>query len=152
MKRISPWRILLLTCEPPHRLQQRNWPRRSPSRTCSLQRWSNQRSLETFLLNSLEQKNSALGLIRNELMNLIPLRKVQMDRQRLDESQRRGSSAHAHRLQLLAARLAGIQEHLSPLNPQAVLAHGYALVLKDGRLVKSRSKSSAGGWLAHPPG
>jgi exodeoxyribonuclease VII large subunit len=76
-----------------------------------------------------------------------PLRRVQTDRQRLDELSRRGNAAQAHRFELTAVRLKGLDNRLTALNPMAVLQRGYAVVTKNRRVVTSKSQVQDGDAL-----
>lgn len=75
-----------------------------------------------------------------------PLRRIQTDRQRLDDFSRRGLSALQHRLALDEARLKGFEHRLETLNPLAVLGRGYALVTRqaDGKLVSRVGQAKSG--------
>jgi len=57
-----------------------------------------------------------------------PLRHIQTERQRLDESIRRGHALQAHRLVLERSQVEGLGRHLLALNPLAVLGRGYAIL------------------------
>ncbi len=83
---------------------------------------------------------------RNQLRYLSPLRRLQTDRQRLDDLQHRGLIALAHRTQLDAARLKSLEHRLGALNPLAVLGRGYAVVTRreDGSLVYRRQQARPG--------
>jgi exodeoxyribonuclease VII large subunit len=76
-----------------------------------------------------------------------PLRRVQTERQRVDELSRRGNAAQAHRLELTAARLLGLENRLTALSPMAVLQRGYAVVTKNKQVVASRSQVQDGDAL-----
>lgn len=66
-----------------------------------------------------------------------PQRRVQTERQRLDEWGRRSRAALDHRLELASERLNGLHNRLRSLSPVAVLTRGYAIVTRraDGKLV-----------------
>ncbi|MGB7876186.1 MAG: exodeoxyribonuclease VII large subunit, partial [Anaerolineales bacterium] len=72
-----------------------------------------------------------------------PLRRIQTDRQRLDDFARRGLSALRHRLVLDKSRLRGFERRLESLNPLAVLGRGYAVVTRqaDGKVVSQASQA-----------
>ena len=76
-----------------------------------------------------------------------PLRRVQTERQRVDELSRRGNAAQAYYLELAAARLKGLENRLTALSPLAVLQRGYAVVTKNKRIVVSRSQVQDGDAL-----
>ncbi len=77
-----------------------------------------------------------------------PARRIQADRQRLDELARRAEAAATHHLALQVSTLDGLQKRLEALNPVQVLARGYAVVRrkKDGvvvhRVVQARGDIS----------
>jgi exodeoxyribonuclease VII large subunit len=99
---------------------------------------------------------STLGLLaahRNELAAssvrirfVSPSRRIQTDRQRLDDFARREISALQHRLALDMSRLSGLERRLDALNPLAVLGRGYALVTHKthGRLITQTGQVKAG--------
>jgi exodeoxyribonuclease VII large subunit len=66
-----------------------------------------------------------------------PLGQIRRDRQFLDGLIHRAGVGLSHSLQLKRTGLAGIEQRLKSLNPQAVLARGYAIVsTADSRLVR----------------
>jgi exodeoxyribonuclease VII large subunit len=68
-----------------------------------------------------------------------PRARLRSGRQRMDEWSRRAETAVAYSLALRQERLLSLQQRVASLNPQAVLARGYAMVMdQDGQLV-SRS-------------
>jgi exodeoxyribonuclease VII large subunit len=56
--------------------------------------------------------------------------------------------AVSHQLQLRRERLSGLAARLDALNPLAVLQRGYAVVRRDGQLVKSVVQVSPGDQLS----
>jgi exodeoxyribonuclease VII large subunit len=94
------------------------------------------------VLQTLERQLVAL----RHLLNLsTPLARIRRDRQRLDELSRRSQVFLIHALQMRAARLAGLEQRLAALNPEAILQRGYALVRQpDGRLVRSIHQANPG--------
>jgi exodeoxyribonuclease VII large subunit len=94
--------------------------------------------LSTLMLSVMnEQRNGLVGL-RDGLRFLSPSRRIQSDRQHLDELARRSHAGGIHRLSLEASRLDGLDNRLEALNPVHILARGYAVVtrLSDGSLIK----------------
>ncbi len=75
-----------------------------------------------------------------------PLRRLQSDRQQLDESARRAQSALLHRLELSRERLYGSEQRLLALNPLSVLERGFAVVTRaaDGSLVRRAAQVQEG--------
>jgi exodeoxyribonuclease VII large subunit len=87
----------------------------------------------------------ALSDQANRLRLHSPAAYVRGDRQRLDELARRIGVALDHHLQLSRARLAGLEQRLSALNPLSVLGRGFAVVSRsDGELVRRVSQVSDG--------
>ena len=97
--------------------------------------------LSSTLATRFERQHSSLADFQNRLRLFSPLRRVQNERQRLDEWTRRGNAAQAHRLALARARLKGVESRLSALNPLAVLSRGYSIVTRraDGQVVAHRT-------------
>jgi exodeoxyribonuclease VII large subunit len=94
------------------------------------------RSMESYF----ERQQTLLENLHTGLQYASPIRRVQTERQRLDEMSRRGNAAQAHRLELATARLAGLGNRLTALSPLAVMKRGYAVVTKDKRVVASKSQ------------
>jgi exodeoxyribonuclease VII large subunit len=92
------------------------------------------------------QRESATWL-EERLRLFSPLRRLQTERQRLDELNRRGNAAQIHRLELAAERLKGLENHLLALSPTAVLRRGYAVVTKNKKVVASKSQVKEGDAL-----
>jgi exodeoxyribonuclease VII large subunit len=93
--------------------------------------------LTASTLSLLAAHQNGLAASTTRLRFFSPLRRIQTERQRLDELARRGLSAVQHRLALDESRLKGYERRLEALNPLAVLGRGYALVTRqvDGKLV-----------------
>jgi exodeoxyribonuclease VII large subunit len=91
----------------------------------------------TSTLDLLAAHQAGLDALIAGLRFASPLRRIQTDRQRLDNFARRGRSALKHRLTLNRSSLGGYERRLESLNPLAVLARGYAVVTRrdDGKLV-----------------
>ena len=98
--------------------------------------------LKTALESIIERQRSAISAFHNGLRLFSPHRRVQSERQRLDELSRREASALAHARAMAAARLHGLDSRLAALGPQAVLKRGYAILTRaaDGSLVSHRSQ------------
>ncbi len=94
-----------------------------------------------------ELQHNLLEGFQNGLRFYSPLRRVQTERQRVDEMSRRGNAAQVHRLELAAARLKGLENRLTALSPLAVLQRGYAVVTKNKRVVASKSQVQDGDAL-----
>jgi exodeoxyribonuclease VII large subunit len=94
-----------------------------------------------------ERQRNLLEGFQNSLRISSPIRRVQTERQRVDEMSRRGNAAQAHRLELAEARLMGLENRLIALSPLAVLQRGYAVVTKNKRVVASTSQVQEGDAL-----
>ncbi len=94
-----------------------------------------------------ERQRSLLEGLQSGLRTSSPLRRVQTERQRVDEMNRRGTAAQAHRLELALARWMGLENRLAALSPLAVLKRGYAVVTKNKRVIASKSQVKDGDGL-----
>jgi exodeoxyribonuclease VII large subunit len=94
--------------------------------------------LSNFLITFLNEQRGAISDLQDGLRFFSPYRRIQSDRQRLDDLARRANAGGAHRLALEMSRLDGLGKHLEALNPLQVLDRGYAVVtlLKDGGIVR----------------
>lgn len=84
--------------------------------------------LENAVVTLLERWHTEIDSLQSKLLFFSPLRRIQIDRQRLDDMIRRGSRALTHRYALTAERLKGMQQRMHSLNPMAVLERGFAIV------------------------
>ncbi len=93
--------------------------------------------LTASTLDLISAKRSSLSSLVSQLRYLSPSRRIQSERQRVDELSRRALSSLVHRIKLQSAQLNGTRSRLEALNPLAVLARGYAVVTRkdDGRVV-----------------
>jgi exodeoxyribonuclease VII large subunit len=90
-------------------------------------------------LNLLAEQKTALSSLVSQLRYLSPDRRIQSERQRVDELARRAHSSLYHHIQLQSTHVKGMQRRLEALNPNAVLGRGYAVVTrKDNGSVVSR--------------
>jgi exodeoxyribonuclease VII large subunit len=103
-----------------------------------------QRILISTTATLLQRERETLGWTNTRLRMYSPLRRLQTERQRLDELSRRITFAQSHQLELAAERLKGLENRLIALNPMAVLARGYAVVMKDSKVVTSKSEVKKG--------
>jgi exodeoxyribonuclease VII large subunit len=106
-------------------------------------------SLEMAMASLTERGQIELSNLESRLKFYSPARKLQSERQRVDEWTRRLAGAQVHRLALEASRMNGMGKRLEALNPFQVLARGYAVVTRqaDGSLVRSVEDVSAGDAL-----
>ncbi len=90
---------------------------------------------------SFQHRREGLGWLEGRLRLVSPARRLQGERQRLDDIGRRLNAAQIHGLALTAARLSGLESRLLALSPLAVLKRGYAVVTRkaDGRTVMETS-------------
>jgi len=96
-------------------------------------------------LNLLAEQKAALSALVSQLRYVSPDRRIQSERQRVDELARRAHSSLSHHIQLQAAHIQGMQRRLAALNPLAVLARGYAVVTRkdDGSVVAHVAQAGA---------
>ena len=86
--------------------------------------------------------------LRIRLRYASPLRRVQGNQQSVDARILRLNAAQAQIQVMMREKLAGLNKRLSALNPQAVLARGYAIVTKEnGNVVASADEVNAGDML-----
>lgn len=86
----------------------------------------------------LVQRRWAVDGLINRLKLHSPLRRIQNDRQRLDDFLRRAALQTRHALLLQRTRLSGMEQRLAALNPRSVLERGYAVVSRpDGSVLHS---------------
>ncbi len=92
----------------------------------------NLRALAQQLAGSMEMiltdRRDGLSSASASLAFHTPARRIESDRQRLDEMARRAEAAAIHRLALQASMLDGLQKRLEALNPVGILRRGYAVV------------------------
>ena len=80
--------------------------------------------LSRSMLTALGERRDILADASNDLRFYSPERRIQSDRQRLDDLARRADAAAAHYLALEASALDGLQKRLESLSPTQVLARG----------------------------
>ena len=95
-------------------------------------------------LNLLAEQKTALSSLVSQLRYISPDRRIQSERQRVDELARRAYSSLFHHIQLQSTHIKGMQRRLAALNPSAVLARGYAVVTRkdDGSVVSRVAQAS----------
>ncbi len=94
--------------------------------------------MDRSVISSIQTQNWVLVAFRHRLNLSTPLARIRRDRQRMDELSRRAQVSLIHTLQIRTTQLAGFEQRLAALSPQAILHRGYALVKQlDGRLVSS---------------
>ena len=101
--------------------------------------------LGLVMVERLDDLRLDFNALQMRLEGRSPGTQIRSDRQRVDELVRRLESSVAHRIELQHAQLKGIEQQLLALNPQAVLARGFAVVSKkDGKLVSSHKDVAVG--------
>lgn len=95
-------------------------------------------------LNMLAEQKTGLSALVSQLRYISPDRRIQSERQRVDELARRAHSSLYHHIQLQSTHVKGMQRRLEALNPSAVLARGYAVVTRkaDGSVVSRVSEAT----------
>ena len=93
--------------------------------------------LTTSMQDILEEQSNALASLHDGLRFFSPTRRIQSERQRLDDVAHRVGVAQAHRLALEANQIEGFGKRLEALNPLQVLERGYAVVTRraDGKVI-----------------
>jgi exodeoxyribonuclease VII large subunit len=107
------------------------------------------RRLERAAAACLESPRLRLNELQTRLALNSPRTRLRSDRQRLDELTRRAEVTLQHHMELRRTWLAGLEQRLVALNPQAVLERGYAM-LRDsaGALVYSTGQVHPGQALS----
>ena len=94
----------------------------------------------------LDRKFISVDDLRMRLGYASPLRRIQRDQQTVDGLTQRINAEQAHRQGLMRTKLDGVNRRLNSLNPQAVLARGYAIVThqEDQRIIGSTGDAKEG--------
>ncbi len=82
--------------------------------------------------------------MRRTLLRLSPQAKFDREHQRIDDCVRSMAKALQHHLRVLRERLQSKRLQLGALNPEAILARGYAIVRKDGRAISQVAQVTQG--------
>ena len=100
--------------------------------------------LASSLLSLLAEQEAFLSSLAAQLRYTSPARRIQSERQRVDDLARRAFSSLLHRLQLQSMHVKGMQRRLESLSPLAVLSRGYAVVTRkeDGSVVSRVAQAS----------
>lgn len=105
-------------------------------------------SLQSLITNAtlsiLNDHQTHLSSLRASLRYTSPDRRIQSERQRVDELARRMVSSLLHRVQLQSTHVEGMHRRLEALSPLAVLARGYAVLTRkdDGSVVSRVAQAS----------
>ena len=96
-------------------------------------------------LNTLAEQKTSLSALVAQLRYVSPDRRIQSERQRVDELSRRAYASLFHHIQLQSTHVRGMQRRLEALNPNAVMARGYAVVTRkdDGSVISRVAQASA---------
>ena len=86
--------------------------------------------LFSSMLSLLADRKTLLASLASQLKYVSPERRIQSERQRVDDLARRALSALVHHFQLQKKHIQGTQRRLEALSPLAVLARGYAVVTR----------------------
>jgi exodeoxyribonuclease VII large subunit len=84
-----------------------------------------------------QQKHESAAWLDNRLRQASPGRRLQTERQRLDDMTRRWNAAQMHRLEMVKEKFSGLENRLLALSPLAVLRRGYAVITKNEKVVTS---------------
>jgi exodeoxyribonuclease VII large subunit len=88
----------------------------------------------------LQQQRELAAWLDDRLRLVSPARRLQTERQRLDEMSRRWNAAQSHGLQFKVQKFKGLENRLLALSPLAVLKRGYAVITKSNQVVTSTSQ------------
>lgn len=102
--------------------------------------------LHSSMDDLLAEKRKALDQLQRRLMMASPSVTIRNHQQRLDTMELRAEKAVNNRLTLLKERLIAKNANLLALNPDAILARGYAIIIKsaDGTRITSELDAKAG--------
>jgi len=92
------------------------------------------------MVTLLQQQRESAAWLDDRLRLYSPARRLQTERQRLDEMSRRWTAEQVHGLQFAMEKFRGLENHLQALNPLAVLKRGYAVITKNEKVVASTSQ------------
>jgi len=96
--------------------------------------------LVSRMVTLIHQDRESVGWLDNRLGFTSPARRLQTERQRLDEMSRRWNAAQIHGLQFAEEKFKGLESRLLALSPLAVLGRGYAVITKNKKVVTSTSQ------------
>jgi exodeoxyribonuclease VII large subunit len=108
-----------------------------------------QMNLSESIHSTLENRRVELGNTDLRLKQFSPIRRLQSDRQRVDELSHLVQTTLRHKLDLSLLRVQALDHRLVALSPLEVLKRGYAVVnrAKDSKLVDSVKKVKRGDEL-----
>jgi exodeoxyribonuclease VII large subunit len=88
----------------------------------------------------IQQQRESAAWLENRLRLVSPFRRLQTERQHLDEMDRRWNAAQVHSLQFAMEKFKGMENRLLALSPLAVLKRGYAVITKNKKVITSTSQ------------
>lgn len=102
--------------------------------------------LERAWAAGLDARREQVAALRRTLLHLSPDARLSSGRQRVDDLAAQADRALAHRLELAGQRVAGLAARLAALDPEAVLARGYAIVRarETGSVIASAGQAQPG--------
>jgi exodeoxyribonuclease VII large subunit len=102
--------------------------------------------IANYILSFLAEHRANLSSLQSSLRYVSPERRIQSERQRVDELARRAYSSMLHRVQLQDTHVKGMHNRLEALSPLAVLSRGYAVVTRkeDGGVIASVAGTRSG--------
>jgi exodeoxyribonuclease VII large subunit len=101
--------------------------------------------LSSSTLDLLAEQKASTASLASRLKYVSPERRIQSEIQHLDELSRRAFTASSHGILFHTAHVEGLSKRLLALNPQGVLARGYAIITrKDDGAVVSRVSLARG--------
>jgi exodeoxyribonuclease VII large subunit len=105
-----------------------------------------QSQIANHTLSLIADQQSRLASLTAGLRYASPERRIQSERQRVDELSRRVYSSLLHRVQLQSTHIKGMQRRLEALSPLAVLRRGFAVVtrIEDGSVVSKVAQATSG--------
>ena len=103
-----------------------------------------QSQITNHTLSLITDQQSHLSSLTAALRYASPVRRIQSERQRVDDLARRIYSSLLHRVQLQSTHIQGMRKRLQALSPSAVLGRGFAVVTRkeDGSVVSRVSQAS----------
>ncbi len=97
-------------------------------------------TLSSSMVDLIQSRRESSAWLDNRLRFTSPARRLQTERQRLDELNRRWNAAQVHSLRFAEEKFKGLENRLQALNPAAVLRRGYAVITKNKKVVSSTSQ------------
>jgi exodeoxyribonuclease VII large subunit len=105
-------------------------------------------ALAAAIADDLHDRRAELASQVRALARLSPQAQLANGRQRTDDLLLQATASVTHLLQLRRARWSGVAARLETLNPLAVLERGYAVIRRDGQVVRSIGQVSPGDRLS----